>query len=152
MPGHSIVSREPELDRAGVPTDLGPEDVACIPVVGRIAAGDPIIAHEANEETFLLPRQLVGVGDLIVLKVVGDSMINAGIFDGDWAVVRRQSVAENGEIVAAIIHGQEDEATVKTYVQAGGHVWLVPHNPAYTPIFGDDAEIVGKVVSLLRRM
>jgi repressor LexA len=98
---------------------------------------------------FPLPRQLVGVGDLFMLKVCGDSMINAGILDGDWIVVRHQPAAENGDVVAAMI---DSEATVKTYMQTNSQEWLIPQNPAYTPIPGDDATILGKVVAVLRRM
>jgi repressor LexA len=91
----------------------------------------------------------VGEGDLFLLKVVGDSMIDAAIADGDWVVVREQQVAENGEIIAAMI---EDEATVKSYRMSEGHIWLIPHNPAFAPIPGDRATILGKVVSVLRRV
>lgn len=120
-----------------------------VPVVGRIAAGGPILAEQVVEDVFPLPRQLVGDGELFLLKVAGDSMIDAAICDGDWVVVRRQPVAENGEIVAAMIDG---EATVKTFKQSDGHVWLLPHNPAYAPIPGDDAQVLGRVVSVLRSL
>jgi repressor LexA len=127
-----------------------------VPLVGRIAAGGPILADEDIEDVFPLPRQLVGEGgDLIMLKVVGDSMIDAAIADGDWVVVRRESDVENGEIVAAEIESEtsaDREATVKTFKKSDGHVWLIPHNPAYTPILGDDAKIIGKVVAVLRRV
>jgi repressor LexA len=122
---------------------------AYVPVVGRIAAGGPVLAEEYIEEVFPLPRELVGTGTLFLLRVVGDSMIDAAIADGDWVVVRQQQVAENGEIVAALIDG---EATVKTYRRRDGHVWLIPHNPAYAPIPGDDAKILGRVVTVLRKM
>ncbi len=118
-----------------------------VPLVGRIAAGVPITATEQIEDMFTLPEQLVGSGELFLLNVVGDSMVDAAICDGDWVVVRSQSVAEKGEIVAAMIDG---EATVKTFVQRDGHIWLMPHNPSYAPILGDDAEILGKVVAVLR--
>jgi repressor LexA len=120
-----------------------------VPVLGRIAAGGPILAEQAVEDVFPLPRQLVGDGDLFLLKVSGDSMIDAAICDGDWVVVRRQPVAENGEIVAAMIDG---EATVKTLKRIDGHVWLMPHNPAYSPIPGDQSTILGRVVSVLRSL
>ena len=113
------------------------------PCVGRIAAGGPILAEQAVEDVFPLPRQLVGDGELFLLKVVGDSMIDAAICDGDWVVVRQQPVAENGDIVAAMIDG---EATVKTFKRRDGHVWLMPHNPTYAPIPGDEATILGRVV------
>lgn len=120
-----------------------------VPVVGRIAAGGPILAEQAVEEVFPLPRTLVGDGTLFLLKVVGDSMIDAAICDGDWVVVRQQPTAENGDVVAAMLDG---EATVKTYKRRDGHVWLMPHNPAYEPIPGDEASIVGRVVAVLRRL
>jgi len=151
--GHSVVPPGPGLDRADGHVSLSSPEMVRIPLVGRIAAGTPILAVEADEGDFLLPRQLVGDGDLFALSVSGDSMINAGIFDGDWVVIRRGSVPESGDIVAALIHRQEEaEATVKTFVRTGGHVWLMPCNPAYTPISGDDAVIIGKVITLLRRM
>jgi repressor LexA len=120
-----------------------------VPLVGRIAAGGPVLAEQAVEDVFPLPRELVGEGTLFMLKVVGDSMVEAAICDGDWVVIRQQPTAENGEIVAAMIDG---EATVKTYKRRDGHVWLLPHNPAYEPIPGDDATILGRVVSVLRRV
>jgi repressor LexA len=120
-----------------------------VPVVGRIAAGGPILAEQVVEDVFPLPRQLVGEGQLFLLKVAGDSMVDAAICDGDWVVVRQQPVADNGEIVAAMIDG---EATVKTFKRRDGHVWLLPHNPAYEPIDGDQATVLGRVVAVLRRV
>ncbi|MEO8107323.1 MAG: transcriptional repressor LexA [Actinomycetes bacterium] len=120
-----------------------------VPVVGRIAAGGPILAEQAVEDVFPLPTQLVGDGQLFMLKVVGDSMIDAAICDGDWVVVRQQPNAENGDIVAAML---DDEATVKTFKKSDGHIWLMPHNPDYEPILGDDAVIVGKVTAVLRSL
>ncbi|SDP40619.1 repressor LexA [Klenkia soli] len=120
-----------------------------VPLVGRIAAGGPVLAEQAVEEVFPLPRELVGEGTLFMLKVTGESMIDAAICDGDWVVVRQQATAENGEIVAAMIDG---EATVKTYKRRDGHVWLLPHNPAFEPIPGDDATVLGRVVTVLRRV
>ncbi len=122
---------------------------AYVPLVGRIAAGGPILAEQAVESVFPLPRELVGDGTLFLLKVSGDSMVDAAICDGDWVVVRQQPVAEPGDIVAAMIDG---EATVKTFKRRDGHVWLMPHNPAYEPIPGDEATILGRVVSVLRRV
>ncbi|HEY0933395.1 MAG TPA: transcriptional repressor LexA [Trebonia sp.] len=120
-----------------------------VPLVGRIAAGIPITAEQQVDEFIPLPRQLTGEGTLFMLKVAGDSMIDAAIADGDWVVIREQHDAENGEIVAAMIDG---EATVKTLKKGDGHVWLMPHNPAFTPILGDDASILGKVVTVVRRL
>lgn len=122
-------------------------DAAMVPLVGRIAAGIPITADQQVDEVFPLPRQLVGKGDLFMLKVVGESMIDAAICDGDWVVVRQQREAENGEIVAAMLDG---EATVKVFRQRDGHTWLLPRNSAFEPILGDEAEVLGKVVAVLR--
>ena len=124
-------------------------EASMVPLIGRIAAGGPLLAEQVVEDVFPLPRQVVGDGTLFLLQVVGDSMIDAAICDGDWVVVRQQPVAENGEIVAAMIDG---EATVKTYRRRDGHVWLMPHNPAYTPILGDEATVLGKVTAVLRRL
>ena len=131
-----------------LPDDLRPQ-ASYVPVVGRIAAGGPILAEEAIEDVFPLPPQIVGTGQLFLLKIVGDSMVDAAICDGDWVVVRQQPTAEAGDIVAAMIEG---EATVKTYKRRDGHVWLMPHNPAYEPILGDEATILGRVVAVLRRV
>ncbi len=120
-----------------------------VPVVGRIAAGGPILAEQAIEDVFPLPREIVGDGTLFLLRVIGDSMIEAAICDGDWVVVRQQPTAESGEIVAAMIDG---EATVKTFKRRGSRVWLLPHNAAYEPIPGDDATVLGRVVSVLRKI
>jgi repressor LexA len=120
-----------------------------VPVLGRIAAGGPILAEEAVEEVFPLPRELVGEGTLFLLKVVGESMIEAAICDGDWVVVRQQNVADNGDIVAAMLDG---EATVKTFKRSSGQVWLMPHNPAFDPIPGNDATVLGKVVTVIRKV
>ena len=120
-----------------------------VPMVGRIAAGGPILAEERVEEIMPLPKSLVGEGTLFLLEVVGDSMIDAAICNGDYVVVRQQPSAENGEIVAAMIDG---EATVKTFQRKDGQVWLLPHNEAYDPIDGTDATILGKVTAVLRRM
>jgi repressor LexA len=122
---------------------------AYVPVLGRIAAGGPILAEQAVEDVFPLPKELVGEGSLFLLRVAGDSMVDAAIRDEDWVVVRQQPTADNGEIVAAMIDG---EATVKTFKRKDGHVWLMPHNDAYEPIPGDDATILGKVVAVLRRL
>lgn len=122
-------------------------DAAMVPLVGRIAAGIPITAEQQVDEVFPLPRQLVGKGDLFMLKVVGDSMIDAAICDGDWIVVRQQKTAENGDIVAAML---DDEATVKVFQQRDGHTWLLPRNSQFAPILGDFAEVLGKVVAVLR--
>jgi repressor LexA len=120
-----------------------------VPVVGRIAAGGPILAEEMIEDVFPLPKAIVGEGTLFLLRVVGESMVDAAITDGDWVVVRQQPTADNGEIVAAMIDG---EATVKTLKRRDGKVWLMPHNPAFEPIPGDEATILGRVVAVLRKV
>lgn len=154
----------PTIDRAAPEADPAPGYVAgslaasdaqpaqapsYVPLVGRIAAGGPILAEQVVEDVFPLPRQVVGDGDLFLLKVAGDSMVDAAICDGDWVVVRSQPVAENGEVVAAMIDG---EATVKTFKQADGHTWLLPQNAAYSPIPGDEAQVLGRVVAVLRSL
>ncbi len=126
-----------------------PDNTAMVPVLGRIAAGGPILAEESVEAVFPLPRELTGQGELFLLHVSGDSMIDAAICDGDYVVVRKQETAEQGEIVAALLG---DEATVKTLKMKDGHTWLMPHNPSFEPIPGDDARILGKVVSVLRSL
>jgi repressor LexA len=120
-----------------------------VPLLGRIAAGAPILAEEHLEDTFALPAQLVGSGSLFILEVHGDSMIDAAICDGDYVVVRSQADAENGEIVAALLG---EEATVKVLKRTPGQVWLLPQNRLYSPIDGNEASILGKVVSVLRRV
>lgn len=123
------------------------DQMRAVPLVGRIAAGGPILAEQSVEETFPLPASLVGQGELFMLKVVGDSMIDAAICDGDYVVIRAQKTCEKGEIVAAMI---DDEATVKTFSRRDGKIWLLPANPNFSPIPGDSAEILGKVTAVLR--
>ncbi len=148
------------IHRVGTPTDREvPHDetgsgdqrpeASYVPVVGRIAAGGPILAEQAIEDIFPLPKQIVGDGDLFLLNVVGDSMIDAAICDGDYVVVRRQPSADNGDIVAAML---DNEATVKTFKRTANKIWLLPHNDDYDPIDGDAAVILGKVTAVLRRL
>ena len=140
-------AEETSYDETGV-GDARPA-ATYVPMVGRIAAGGPILAEENLEEVFPLPKSLVGDGTLFLLEVSGDSMIDAAICDGDYVVIRQQSTAENGEIVAAMIDG---EATVKTFQRKSGQVWLLPHNEAYDPIDGTHATILGVVTAVLRRV
>ncbi|HVY09694.1 MAG TPA: transcriptional repressor LexA [Mycobacteriales bacterium] len=155
-----FLRRDPNRPRAvEVKSPATPDDVtgegddrpvpAYVPVVGRIAAGGPILAEQMVEDVFPLPRQLVGDGELFLLQVKGDSMVDAAITDGDWVVVRRQQNAEPGDIVAALL---DDEATVKTFSRKNGQVWLLPHNPEYSPIDGEHATILGRVTAVLRRV
>ena len=137
-PGMSTASRSEVSD-----------NVVSIPLVGRIAAGGPILAEQNIESHLTLPRELVGGGELFMLKVSGDSMIDAAICDGDWVVVRQQQTAEQGEIVAALL---EEGATVKVFRQSNGQTWLMPRNSSYDPIDGTNAVIMGKVVSVIRSL
>ena len=142
------VTRPPSaIDETGI-ADAYPEPVH-VPMLGRIAAGGPILAEEQIEDVFALPRQLIGEGTMFMLEVRGDSMVDAAICDRDWVVVRQQQTANNGDIVAALL---DSEATVKTFKRADGQVWLLPHNQAYDPIDGNHASILGKVVAVLRRL
>ena len=126
-----------------------PQPYVSVPLLGRIAAGAPITAEEHLEDTYALPEQLVGSGTLFMLEVHGDSMIDAAICDGDFVVIRQQPTAENGEIVAALLG---DEATVKVLKRTPGQVWLLPQNRLYSPIDGNEATILGKVVAVMRRL
>lgn len=129
--------------------DQQPAETAFVPLVGQIAAGIPITAEQHVDDLVPLPRHLVGDGNLFMLKVVGDSMIDAAICDGDFVVVREQQNAQNGDIVAAMLDG---EATVKVFRQRDGHTWLLPRNSAFEPILGDFAEVLGKVVAVFRSL
>jgi repressor LexA len=126
------------------------ENSVSIPLIGQIAAGTGLIAEQNIESTMSLPREMTGFGDLFMLQVRGDSMIDAGIFDGDYVVVRQQATANNGEIVAALIN--DEEATVKTFKKRDGQVWLIPHNPDFEPIDGNNAQIMGIVVTVMRKL
>ncbi|ADQ06961.1 transcriptional repressor, LexA family [Caldicellulosiruptor acetigenus I77R1B] len=124
-------------------------NVVQLPLVGKVTAGEPILAVENIEETMTLPYDLVGTEDAFLLRVRGDSMIEAGIFDNDIIIVRRQNVAENGDIVVALI---DDEATVKRFYKEHDHIRLQPENKAMEPIIVKDVKILGKVIGLIRRM
>ena len=119
-----------------------------IPVIGRVAAGTPILAEENVEETLTLPEDIVGRGDVFILRVRGESMIQAGIMNDDYIVVHKQPDANNGEIVVALI---EDEATVKRFYKENGHIRLQPENDTMEPIIVPTVMILGKVVSLIRK-
>ena len=152
-----FIRRDPNLNRAIeilVELDSNPDavrvredDIVHVPLVGKIAAGIPITAEQNVDDMFALPRQMVGQGNVFMLKVQGDSMIDAAICDGDYVVVREQKTAENGDIVAAML---DHEATVKVFKQRDGHTWLLPRNSAYEPIDGTYAEVMGKVVAVIR--
>ena len=152
LPDADAPTTGPKPSRPVTQVEDLPEDIptpSYIPVVGSIAAGSPILAEENVEDYFPLPAEIVGDGELYMLQVVGESMRDAGILDGDWVVVRSQPVAEQGEFVAAMIDG---EATVKEFHKDSTGVWLLPHNDAFSPIPGENAQIMGKVVSLMRKL
>lgn len=149
-----FIRRDPTRGRAlevllpGESSEVAPTDkTRMVPLLGQIAAGGPILAEQAVEETFPLPESIVGQGELFMLKVKGDSMLDAAICDGDFVVIRSQKGCEKGEIVAAMIDG---EATVKTFSMKDGHIWLLPANDSFAPIDGDNCEILGKVTAVLR--
>ena len=137
-------------DEAGeAPADTGSLNMVSVPVPGQIAAGAPVTANPDRQGTMQLPGEMVGSGALFAVTVAGDSMVNANIFDGDCVIVRQQDTAHHGDIVAALI---EDEATVKTFHRANGHVWLIPQNPSYKPILGDRCGLMGKVIATVHRI
>jgi repressor LexA len=136
-------SGEFSIDQANLPTPN------YVPLLGQIAAGGPILAQESVESVYALPKEIVGSGDVFMLKVVGDSMIDAAICHGDMVVVKKQDDADNGDIVAALL---DDEATVKTLKRKDGQVWLMPQNANYQPIDGSHAKIMGKVVAVIRKI
>jgi repressor LexA len=153
LPGHPAVRLESgrEENQAGEiqGIDIPSQKAVHVPLVGRIAAGAPIVAEDAVEDIYPLPRQLVGDGSLFMLTVTGDSMIGAAIVDGDRVVIRQQGEGETGDIVAAVING---EATLKTLKRSGDQVWLMPHNATHAPIPADEAAILGRVVAVIRRI
>lgn len=132
-------------------TDAPPVEVAQLPVIGRVAAGEPILAVENVEDHFALPLQVLGgnAEDVFVLTVKGDSMINAGIFSGDQLVVRKQDTARNGEIVVALI---DDSVTCKRFFREKEFIRLQPENDSMLPIYVKDASIIGKVIGVYRRI
>lgn len=133
------------LDERAVP----PKKVVAVPVVGQVAAGTPLLAQENIEDYLPLPAEFLGDAESFILRVRGESMIDAGIYDGDYLIVRRQQTAANGDIVVARL---EDEATVKRFYREADHIRLQPENPTMDPIRARDVHIEGKVVGLIRRM
>jgi repressor LexA len=137
------------VERGGRPAASERRDVVEVPLVGRIAAGGPILAEQNVEETLPMPRDFVGSGTLFALTVKGDSMTGAGIFDGDTVIIRQQQTADDGDMIAALI---DDEATVKTLSRKGGKVRLIAENPAFDPMEPEEMSVLGKVVAVLRRV
>jgi repressor LexA len=160
-PSHLRVLRA-ESDEVGeAAAGPGSRNMVSVPLFERIAAGTGAIAdpgshlrhgRQYSEDTMQLPREMVGSGVLFAVRVVGDSMVNANIFEGDFVVVRQQNSAYDGEIVAALIEEEAEEATVKTLQHVNGHVWLMPQNPAHKPIPGDHCRLMGKVVATVHRV
>lgn len=149
-----LIRRDAVLTRAiklmpGILTKAKPRRVVSIPIVGSVAAGKPILAVEDCEEVFPLPQEFLSGGDGFMLKIRGNSMIEDGIMDGDLVVVRRQQTVDNGDIAVAMM---ENEATVKRFYRENGHIRLQPANATMDPIIVDDAQVVGKVVGLVRKM
>lgn len=151
-PGETRGDTRQQAERA--PGDMDPQKVVWVPIAGQVAGGSPILPLEPDQARLPLPREVVGAEEgLFILKVVGDSMTGAGIFSGDWVVVRELfDQPKNGDIVAALLDGHEVEGTVKTYKKVNRRVWLMPHNPTHTPIPGDNAIVRGKVVAVLRQV
>ncbi len=147
------IRRDPTKPRAIEVTDGSSEiikkEMINVPIVGKVTAGQPILAVENLEDTFPLPLDFVRSDNVFILSVSGDSMINAGILDGDYVIVKQQQNATNGDIVVALI---EDEATVKTFYKEANHFRLQPENPSLEPIIVKDVSIIGKVVGVFRRI
>ncbi len=137
-------------EEAAIPSAPERQDIVDIPIVGKVAAGMPILAEQNIEEYFPMPAQFVTGGEHFMLNVKGDSMIEAGIYDGDYILIRRQNTANNGEIVVAMVDGYESEATVKTFYRESGHIRLQPENASMSPIIVDDVKILGLVKGVFR--
>jgi repressor LexA len=156
MPRTVVVEKQPRgrvlhdaSDEAGMaPPGTGPQNMVSVPLFGQVAAGSPVTANPDPEGFIRLPSEMVGPGVLFAVHVVGDSMVNAGIFDGDYVIARQQETADNGDIVVALLG---EEATVKTFHRVDGHVWLMPQSPGYEPIVGDHCHILGRVVAVIRK-
>ena len=153
LPAHPAVRPEPGREQsqaAEIPgIDIPSQEAVNVPLVARVGSGEPVVASQHVEDVYPLPRQLVGDGTLFSLKVTGDCLINAAIADGDLVVVRQQADGENGDIVVALLGG---ETTVALFKRSGEHIWLIPDGPGYSPIRGDGATILGRVVAVLRKV
>ncbi len=145
-----LVDSEEEAGAANRFSNAERTDVVEIPVVGRVAAGTPILAEENIEDSFPVPSRYVTNGTSFMLTVKGESMIEAGIMDGDYILVQQQNTARNGDIVVAMIDGFESEATVKTFYKEDNHIRLQPENSTMNPIIVKDVRILGKVTGVFR--
>lgn len=150
--GIRVAQQEPKEAERVVPEvsdDLLGEEVMEIPVLGQVAAGQPILAEENVEQLMYMPMAFSKAGEVFMLRVKGESMINVGIMNGDYVIVAKRNVANNGEIVVALL---EDEATVKRFYKENGHFRLQPENDTMDPIYADEVTVLGKVVGVLRMM
>jgi repressor LexA len=154
LEGKGLIQREAVLTRAikvvaGATSSFKPKRLVTLPVVGRVAAGKPSLAVEDIEDVFTIPQDMLSGEDGFMLQVKGDSMIEDGVNDGDYVIVRRQPVANNGETVVAMVDG---EATVKRFYKEDGRIRLQPANSTMQPMYFENVELVGKIVGLIRRM
>ena len=149
---NGYIRRDPTKPRAIEIIDenfsLTGREVVNVPIVGRVAAGEPLLATQNIENYFPIPMEFMPNNDVFMLEVKGESMINVGIFEGDWIVVEKKNTARNGEIIVALV---DDSATVKTFYKEDGHIRLQPENDSMDPIIVPDCKILGKVISLYRR-
>ncbi len=148
LENRGLIRRDPTKPRALEVLDNPLSKGRTVPLIGRVTAGQPILAEQNIEDYLVMPQDLVGHDELFALRIEGESMIGAGILNGDYVVVRQQSEAQNGEIVVAMI---DDEATVKRYFKEHHHFRLQPENPAMEPIIVDEVTVLGKVVALVRQ-
>jgi len=147
---HKQAGKRRAMDIVGAAGPAARNDIVDVPLVGRIAAGSPILAEENIEDSFPVPARYAADGKSFMLVVHGDSMIEAGIMDGDYILIEEQDNAENGQIVAAMIDGIESEATVKGYYKEDGHIRLQPYNSSMSPIIVNDCKILGIVKGVFR--
>lgn len=149
---NGYIRRDPTKPRAIEIIDenfsLTGREIVNVPIVGRVAAGEPLLATQNIENYFPIPMEFMPNNDVFILEVKGESMINVGIFEGDWIVVEKKNIARNGEIIVALV---DDSATVKTFYKEDGHIRLQPENDTMDPIIVPDCKILGKVISLYRR-
>ena len=149
---NGYIRRDPTKPRAIEIIDenfsLTGREIVNVPIVGRVAAGEPLLATQNIENYFPIPMEFMPNNDVFILEVKGESMINVGIFEGDWIVVEKKNTARNGEIIVALV---DDSATVKTFYKEDGHIRLQPENDTMDPIIVPDCKILGKVISLYRR-
>ena len=147
------LKRDPLKPRAMEVLNANPfvirQEIVDVPMIGKVTAGEPILAVEKYEDTFPLPVSFTNNSDCFILSVAGNSMINAGILDGDYVIVKQQNIARNGDIIVALI---EDEATVKTFYKEENRIRLQPENPMMAPIYSKNVQVLGRVIGVIRKM